>query len=294
MRVFVTGAAGFIGAAVTRELVGAGHQVVGLYRSEEKAAALAAAGAEPLRGSIEDLDVLRAAAAEADGVIHLAFNHDFSRMEQNCEDDRRAITAMGEALEGSGRPLLVTSGTGVTTGADGTPATERDPPSGVNPRGASEDVALAFAARGVAVSVVRLPQVHDPVKQGIVTYLIAIGRQLGALSYVGEGRNGVAAAHVDDVARLYRLALEKSASGARYHAVAEEGVPVRDMYEVIGRRLGLPLKSVTAEEAVGVYGWLGHFVGRDLVASSAWTRETLGWTPTGPTMLEDLARLPLD
>ncbi len=291
MRVFVTGATGFIGSAVVRELVGAGHQVLGLYRSEEKAAALSAAGAELRRGSIEDLDILRAGAAESDGAIHLAFNHDFSRMEQNCEDDRRAITALGGALEGSGRKLIVTSGTGVTAAVDGMPVTERDGPSGINPRGASEEVALAFAERGVNVALMRLPQVHDPVKQGLLTYMIAIARQHGALPYVGDGRNGIAAAHVGDVAVLYRLALEKAGRGVRYHAVAEEGVPVRDMCEVIGRRLALPARSVTQEEAMAVYGWLAMFLGRDMRASSEWTRETLGWAPSGPTMIEDLARL---
>lgn len=291
MRVFITGATGFIGMAVTKELIGAGHQVVGLARSAERAGALVALGAEVRLGTIEEPARLAGYAAEADGTIHLAFNHDFSRMVQNCEDDRTVITAIGAALAGSGRPLLMTSGAAVASGEGGRPATEHDLPGGLNPRGLSEEVALALAERDVAVGVVRLPQVHDPRKQGLITYMIAIARQHGTLAYVGDGANRVAAAHVDDVAVLYRLALEKAARGVRYHAVDEEGVPVRDMCEVIGRRLDLPVRSVSPEEGQAIYGWLAMFLGRDLTASSAWTREQLGWEPRGPSMLEDLARL---
>ncbi len=294
MRVFITGATGFIGMAVTRELLAAGHEVIGLARSPERAAALAALGATTRLGTIEEPARLAGYAAEADGTIHLAFNHDFSRMAQVCEADRRVITAIGEALAGSGRPLIVTSGAAVATGVAGAPVTENDLPDGANPRGLSEDAALAFAARGVAASVMRLPQVHDPRRQGLITYMVAVAREQGVLSYVGDGTNGIAAAHVDDVARLYRLALEKPAGGVRYHAVDEEGVLVRDMCAAIGRRLQLPVRSVTPEEGQAIYGWLAMFLGRDLRASSAWTREMLGWEPRGPSMLEDLARLELD
>ena len=293
MRVFVTGATGFIGMRVVPELIAAGHQVLGLARSAEKAAPLAALGAEIRTGSIEDPEKLASYAAEADGVIHLAFNHDFSRMAQNCEDDRQVIAAFGEVLAGSGRPLVVTSGTAMALSVDGRPATEDGPTLSpeINPRVDSELAALALAERGVEVSVVRLPQVHDPVKQGLLTYVIAAACRGGVLAYVGDGSNRWPGAHVDDVARLYRLALERAARGERYHAVAEEGVAIRDMFEVVARRTGLPIRSVTMDEAVAQYGWIGHFVGLDIPASSAWTRRTLGWEPTGPGMLDDLARL---
>ncbi len=292
MRVFVTGATGFIGTAVVNELKAAGHQVLGLSRSDAGAAALAAAGAEVHRGSIEDLESLKAGAARADGVIHLAFNHDFSRFAANCEDDRRAIEALGSALAESDRPLIVTSGTAMANTASGQPATEDAPTvsSAVVPRAASEEAA---AASGANVSVVRLPQVHDTRRQGLVTYAIAVAREKGLLAYVGEGRNRWPAAHVSDVARLYRLALEKGERGARYHAVGEEGVEHRAMAEVLSRRLGLPTRSITPEEAAEHFGWLGAFVVRDLPASSELTRRRLGWTPTGPGMLADLERLEL-
>lgn len=293
MRVFVTGATGFIGSALVRELIGAGHQVLGLCRSEQKAAALTAAGAEVLHGSIEDLDSLKSGAARADGVVHLAFNHDFSRFAANCEDDRQVIKALGSALAGSHRPLIVTSGTGIANAVPGQPATEDNPSTDSNaiPRAASEEQAAAVAAGGVNVSVVRLPQVHDTVRQGLVSYLIAIAIEKGVCAYVGDGHNRWPAAHVLDTVRLYRLALEKAQRDAKYHAVAEQGVPLKDIVEVLGRRLKLPVKSIAAHEAQAYYGWLAMFAGHDLPASSEQTRKKLGWQPTGPTLLADLENL---
>jgi nucleoside-diphosphate-sugar epimerase len=295
MRVFITGATGFIGSAVTKELIASGHQVLGLCRSDDKAAALAAAGAEVHRGSIEDLDSVKAGAARSDGVIHLAFNHDFSRYQANCDDDRKVIDALGSVLAGSKRPLLVTSGTGMTISVAGQPATEDSSvmSSDVMPRAASEEAAVSVAAKGVNVGIVRLPQVHDTAKQGLVTYAIQVAREKGVVAYVGEGQNRWPAAHITDTARLYRLAIEKAEPGAKYHAVAEEGVKIRDISEVIGRRLKLPVKSIAPEEAFDYFGWLGIFAGLDVPASSAQTKKRLGWQPTGPGMLADLERLQL-
>ena len=295
MRVFITGATGFIGSAVTKELIASGHQVLGLCRSDDKAAALAAAGAEVHRGSIEDLDSVKAGAARSDGVIHLAFNHDFSRYQANCDDDRKVIDALGSVLAGSKRPLLVTSGTGMTISVAGQPATEDSSvmSSDVMPRAASEEAAVSIAAKGVNVGIVRLPQVHDTAKQGLVTYAIQVAREKGVVAYVGEGQNRWPAAHISDTARLYRLAIEKAEPGAKYHAVAEEGVKIRDISEVIGRRLKLPVKSIAPEEAFDYFGWLGIFAGLDVPASSAQTKKRLGWQPTGPGMLADLERLQL-
>jgi nucleoside-diphosphate-sugar epimerase len=295
MRVFITGATGFIGSAVVKELIASGHQVLGLCRSDDKAAALAAAGAEVHRGSIEDLDSVKAGAARSDGVIHLAFNHDFSRYQANCDDDRKVIDALGSVLAGSKRPLLVTSGTGMTISVAGQPATEDSSvmSSDVMPRAASEEAAVSVAAKGVNVGIVRLPQVHDTAKQGLVTYAIQVAREKGVVAYVGEGQNRWPAAHISDTARLYRLAIEKAEPGAKYHAVAEEGVKIRDISEVIGRRLKLPVKSIAPEEAFDYFGWLGIFAGLDVPASSAQTKKRLGWQPTGPGMLADLERLQL-
>lgn len=287
MRIFVTGATGFIGSAVVRELLDAGHKVLGLARSDEKAAALAATGAEVQRGSLEDLDGLGKAAASADGVIHLGFNHDFSKFAESCELDKHAIEALGKALEGSERPLLVTSGVAV---AQGRAATEDDQPIPVSsdyPR-ASEATAVALMARGVNASVVRLPQVHDTLRQGLVTPAIQIYREKGICAYIGNGLNRWSAVHVLDAARLYRLALENWESSARYHAVAEEGVPMRAIAEAIGRRLNLPVKSIAPEEAQDFFGWFARFAGLDLPASSAQTRKKLGWEPVGAGLLADL------
>jgi nucleoside-diphosphate-sugar epimerase len=293
MRVFVTGATGFIGSAVTKDLIAAGHQVIGLCRSDDKAASLAATGAEVHRGSLQDLDGLKQAAARSDGVIHLAFNHDFSRFVQNCEDDRPVIKVLGAALAGSNRPLIVTSGTGIANTVPGQPAKEDNAIIGCDqhPRAASEETAVAVAADGVNVSVVRLPQVHDPVRQGLITPVIETFRQKGACAYVGEGQTRWPAAHVLDVARLYRLAVEKAEPDARYHAVAEEGVSMRAIAEAIGARLKLPVKSIAPEEAQAFFGWLAMFAGRDVPASAAQTRKKLGWQPSGPTLIADLEQL---
>ncbi|MGP8232221.1 MAG: SDR family oxidoreductase [Methylovirgula sp.] len=288
MRVFVTGATGFIGSAVVKELIAAGHQVLGLTRSEAGAKALAAAGADAHHGDLEDLDSLRSGAAAADGVIHLAFIHDFSKFAENCEIDRRAIEALGAALKGSDRPLVVTSGVGLV--APGRIATEDDKPTPDFPR-ASEATALALVADGVNASVARLPQVHDTVKQGLVTYAIAIAREKGVFAYVGDGHNRWPAAHVLDVARLYRLALEKAEPGAIYHAVAEEGVSHKDIADTLGRRLQIPVKSIAPDEAQAHFGWLAMFVAHDMPASSEKTRKKLGWQPTGPGLIADLEQL---
>jgi nucleoside-diphosphate-sugar epimerase len=295
MRVFVTGATGFIGSAVVKDLIANGHQVIGVCRSDDKAAALAATGAEVYRGSIADPDSLMEGAARSDGVIHLAFNHDFSRFVQNCEDDRLVIKALGSALAGSDRPLVVTSGTGIANTVPGQPAKEDNPTFGsdVVHRAASEEAAALVAVDGGNVSVVRLPQVHDPVKQGLVGPAIEIYREKGVCAYIYEGLNRWPAAHVLDVARLYRLAIERAEPNAKYHAVAEEGVSMRDIAETLGRRLDLPAKSITAEEAPAFFGWLAMFAAYDLPASSAQTREKLGWEPTGPGMIADLERLEL-
>jgi nucleoside-diphosphate-sugar epimerase len=292
MRIFVTGSTGFIGSAIVPELINAGHQVLGLTRSNAGTKSLIAAGAQVHRGDLEDLESLRSGAAESDGVIHCAFNHDFSKFEANCEMDRLAIEALGSALEGSNRPLLVTSGLGLL--ARGRAATEDDMPPPPNPATyprASEAAGAALLARGVNVSVVRLPQVHNRVKQGLVTYSIAVARQKGVSAYIGDGLNRWAAAHVLDTARLYRLAIEKAEPGARYHAVAEEGVSARDIAEVIGRGLNVPIASLTPEEAAGHFGWLGMFAGLDIVASSAQTQQRLGWRPTGPGLIADLEQM---
>jgi nucleoside-diphosphate-sugar epimerase len=292
MRIFVTGATGFIGSAIVPELINAGHQVLGLTRSDAGAEALASAGAEVHRGSLEDLESLKSGAAKADGVIHCAFDHDFSNFAANCEKDKRAIEAMGDVLVGSDRPFVITSGTGMGSGAPGALATEdivnlHHP----NPRVASEAAGISVAERGVSVSVVRLPQVHDPVKQGLITYSVAIAREKGVSPYIGEGLNRWPAVHVLDAARLYRLALEKHEAGSRYHAVAEEGVPMREIAEVIGRGLKVPVVSLTAEEAPAHFGWLAIFAGYDMPASSAQTQAKLGWKPTGPRLIADLEQM---
>jgi nucleoside-diphosphate-sugar epimerase len=289
MRIFVTGATGFVGSHVVKELIAAGHKVLGLARSEAGAQALAAIGAEAQRGVLEDVSSLRSGAAASDAVVHLAFIHNFSKFQENCEIDKQAIEALGSVLAGSDRPFIVTSGT-AGLAAPGQVATEDHavPPNFPFPR-VSEQTALSL--QGVNASVMRLPQVHDTIKQGLVTYLIAVAREKGVSAYVGEGDNRWAAAQVLDVGRLYRLALEKHEAGARYHAVAEEGVPMRDIAEVIGRGLKVPVVSLLPEKAAPHFGWLAMFAGADLVASSEKTRKNLGWNPTGPGMLADLQRM---
>ena len=286
MRVFVTGATGFIGSAIVKELLAADHQVLGMARSDAGAESLMAAGAQAHRGDLEDLESLRAGAAQSDGTIHTAFIHGFSKFRENCEIDRRAIEALGSVLAGSDRPLIVTSGV-AGLAAPGQVATEDHvvPPDFPLPR-VSEQTALAL--KGVSASIMRLPQVHDPIKQGLVTYLIAVAREKGLSAYVAEGRNRWAAAHVSDVARLYRLALERHQAGAKYHAVAEEGVAMRDIAEAIGRGLKVPVVSLSRTEAAVHFGWLALFAGSDLAASSEKTRKKLGWHPTGPSLISDL------
>ena len=290
MKIFVTGATGFVGSAIVQELIGAGHQVLGLARSDAGAKSLTAAGAQVHRGDLTDLDALRSGAAASDGVIHTAFNHDFSKFAENCEMDRRAIETLGSMLEGSDRPLLVTSG--LATVAEGRMPTEEDAhvlPSPSYPR-ASEATAETLLNHGVCVSVVRLPQVHNTIKQGLVTYLIAVAREKGVSAYVGDGLNRWAAVHVLDAARAYRLALEKQEAGARYHAVAEEGVPAREIAEAIGRGLKVPVVSKSPDEAAVHFGWLAMFAGREITGSSVQTQRQLGWRPTGPGLIADLDR----
>lgn len=288
MRVFLTGATGFIGSAIIPDLLGAGHRVLGLTRSDSGAHALMAAGAEAHRGDLADLESLRRGAGMADAVIHAGFDHDFSRFAENCETDRRAIEAIGEALQGSTKPLVVTAGIPMVHGR---PATEDDPPStGGSPR-VSEETAHDIAARGVRASVVRLPQVHDRAKHGLASYLIAIARAKGVSAYVGDGLNLWSAVHRLDVAPVYRLSLEKGVAGTSYHAVSEEGVPLRRIAEAIGQGLNLPVHALPADEMAEHFGGLAFAVGADLSASNALTRETLGWQPAdNPGFLEDLDR----
>jgi nucleoside-diphosphate-sugar epimerase len=285
MRVFVTGASGWIGSAVVPELIGAGHQVLGLARSDSSAAAIAAAGAEVLRGDLDDLDTLRAGATSSDGVIHLAFIHDFTRFEDSVSADARAIETMGAALEGSGKPLVIASG---TPALPGRVATERGEPAPGGPsagRAANAQAALDMAARGVRSSVVGLPRtVHGQGDHGFIARLIGIARDKGISGYVGDGSSRWPAVHVLDAAHLFRLAAEQAPAGSRLHAVGDEGVPVRDIAEVIGRHLSLPTASVPAED----FGWLGQILAVDQPASSALTRELLGWRPVQPGLIEDL------
>jgi nucleoside-diphosphate-sugar epimerase len=288
MRVFVTGATGFVGSAVVSELIAAGHKVFGLARSDGAAAALAAAGAEAHRGSLDDVESLRSGAAASDGVIHTAFNHDFSKFKANCETDRDVIEVLGSTLAGSDRPLIVTSATGLLP--SGRLATEQAVPVTTNPRVASEEAAAAMAERGVRVSVIRLPcSVHGDGDHGFIPILIGIAREKGVSAYAGNS-NRWPAVHRLDAAKLYRLVLEKNAAGACYHAVAEEAVPFRDIAGVIGRRLNVPAVAMSPEQANNHFGWFAHFATNDSPSSSKRTRELLGWQPKEPGLIPDLDR----
>ena len=293
MRVFLTGATGFIGSFLVPELINAGHRVVGLSRSDVGAEALTRAGAEVFRGDVNDLDRLRSAAEAADGVIHTAFNHDFSNLKQHSENDRKVIETLGEALAGSDRPLVITSGTGLARSKTGGLAVETDDhvTSAEFPRAASEEAADALIAMGGRVMVMRLPQVHNTRRFGRISQHIQLARQQGRVAYVGEGKNRLPAVHVSDAVRLYCLALEKGQAGARYNAVGEEGVVLRDIAEVIGTWLKMPVVSITPEEAPEYFGGLVNLVTLDLAASSVLTRQQLGWNPTGPDLLTDLRNM---
>ena len=292
MRIFVTGATGFIGTELVRELSKAGHQVRGLARSDDGMKQLKAAGIEAHRGDLENLDSLRSGASGMDAVVNLAFNHDFAKFAQNGEDERKAIEALGSVLE-PGKLLVVTSGVALASGTPGQACTETDSPvsSAQLPR-QPEDTAKAVAERGVRVAIVRLPQVHDTRKQGLVTYLTEVARAKGVSAYVGEGANRWAAAPLGDVAQLYRLAVEQTGPGATvYHAVQEEGVALRDIAEALAQGMGIPVVSLAPEKAAEHFGWLAHFAALNMPASSEWTRKALGWEPTGTGLLEDLKNM---
>ena len=287
MHVFVTGATGFIGSAIVQELLSHGHRVTGLARSEAAVEALAAAGAAAHRGSIDDLDSLRRGAAEADAVIHTAFNHDFSRFAASCEDDRRIVTALGDALAGSDRRLVVTSGTALVAGK--ALATETDAPSTHHPRAASEQAVAALVERGINASVVRLPpSVHGEGDHGFVRLLIGLVRQKGLAAFIGEGRNRWPAVHRLDAAELFRLAAERGRAGVSYHGAAENGIAFADIAAVIGRRSGLPVQGLEGDAAAAHFGWFLHFAGMDNPTSSDWTQRELGWKPRRAGLLADV------
>ncbi|MCG6203564.1 SDR family oxidoreductase [Rhodopseudomonas sp. HC1] len=289
MRVFLTGATGFIGSRVLKELLAAGHQVLGLTRSDAGERWLAQTGAQAYRGSLEDAASLARGAAKADAVIHTAFDHDFSRYAENCAKDARVIGAMAEELAGSNRPFIITSATGMGSRGAGELAVEDVVDwEHALPRIASERAGFEAAQKGVSVAVMRLPQVHDTEKQGLISPLIELSRAKGVSAYVGDGSNRWSAVHIDDAARLYRLALDHHEAGARYHAVAEEGVSMRRIAETIGAGLGVPVVALTPDQAADHFGWMAPFMALDMQASSAWTRSRLNWSPVGPDLIADL------
>lgn len=292
MRVFLTGATGFIGSHIIPELLDRGHQVLGLTRSDAGARELEEAGVEVHRGDLEQPETLASGAAAADAVIHCAFDHNFETFFENTKKDERNIAAMGEALEGTDKPILITSGVGIGTPLNGGPAVEDVlNPRQANPRIATELAAAALIARRIDVRTIRLPQVHDTTRAGLITPLIAQARLAGSVAYLGEGTTRWSAAHVTDVAKLYVLALEKGEPGARYNASVEEGVTARTVAEAIGKGTGLPVRSVAADEVERYFGWMAPFAALDMIASNAWTVACLGWAPTGPDLLADLAAM---
>ena len=293
MRVFVTGATGFIGSALVPELMQAGHKVLGMTRTKNGAELLARLGADAHYGTLEDIESLKTGAAQADAVIHLAFNHDFSKIQANCEDDRRAIEAMSEALAGSGRPFIGTAGVLVDNPVRGKPFDEDDPKPEMRWPRVSEEATLAAVEKGVSGIVMRLSQIHDTRQQGLVSFLIRTALEKKVCAYVGDGSNRWAAAHLSDTARLYRLALEKGGKGSKWHAVGEQGVSSKDIAEALGNRLNLPVVSISPEEAPAHFGFLSHFMMLDSPTSNTKTRERLGWEPAGPSLIEDLNQLVL-
>ncbi|HHS9506823.1 TPA: SDR family oxidoreductase [Raoultella planticola] len=292
MRIFLTGATGFIGSRILNELLAAGHQVTGLARSEASALALQTAGADVQYGTLEEPRSLLEAVTRCDAVIHTAFDHDFSRFVENCEKDQRIILAIGAALQGSRRPLIITSGTAMGDIGNGLPASEMHfNPAHPNPRAASERAGNQLLDAGVDVRVVRLPQVHDTTRQGLLTYYIAHAAEKGVVAVVGDGNNCWSAAHISDVTALYLRVLEQGLAGRRYHAVAEEAIPSLRIAEVVAEKMHLPLQSLSADRAAAHFGWFAAFAGMDLRATSVWTRQQLNWQPTGPGLLDDLRHL---
>lgn len=292
MRVFLTGATGFIGSHVIPELLRSGHDVLGLTRSDAGTQQLEAAGAEVHRGDLERPETLVSGVAAADAVIHCAFDHDFANFVENTRKDERNIAAMGDALTGTNKPILITSGIGIGTPRGGGPAIEDVlNPLHANPRIVTELAAAALIARRIDVRTVRLPQVHDTIKAGLITPLIAEARRAGAVAYLGQGKTRWAAAHISDVAKLYVLALERGEPGARYHASVEEGVDARTIAEAIGEGTGLPVRSIAVDEIEFYFGWMAPFADLEMTASSVWTQARLGWKPTGPDLLTDLSAM---
>lgn len=293
MKVFVTGATGFIGNYLVPELIMAGHQVIGLTRSDEGEEELSRARAQIVRGDINDLALLHDTAAKADGVIHTAFNHDFSKLKESSENDRKVIAALGEALAGTDKPLIITSGTGLVRSKTGGPTVESDghATSAGYARAASEEAADELIKNGQHVIIVRLPQVHDIYKQGRIAEHIKLGKEKGFVAYVGKGENRLPAVHVADAACLFRLALERGKPGGRYHAVAEEGIPMREIAKVIGEGLNLPVKSISDDQVKDYYGWLAGLAPIDLSSSGEQTQKELDWKPAGPGLLTDLSNM---